>query len=193
MDINNSIARLASAQRILVLGSSGSGKTTFAIRLGQILNIEPIHLDACFWKPGWVNTPKSEWREIVSSLVQQDSWIMDGTYESTLDIRIPAADAIILIDRSRWGCLWRILKRKATVDDLRRPDAVAGQKLDLAFLRYIWQYPKVTQPFVFDEIRRFGPQKMSFVVHSSTQIERLLRDLQRTVGQPDSTDQTSPG
>ena len=109
---------------------------------------------------------------------------MDGTYESTLDLRIPAADAVISIERSRWGCLWRVLKRKATVDDRRRPDAPAGQKLDLAFLRYIWQYPALTRPFVMDEIRRYGPHKTSIVLYGANQIEHLLRDLRTVVGHP---------
>ena len=91
----NSTNRLVSSKRILVLGSSGSGKTFLSLRLGQALGIEPIHLDMQFWKPGWVPTPREEWRKTVSSLVAKQSWIMDGTYESTLDLRLPTCDAII--------------------------------------------------------------------------------------------------
>ncbi len=117
MDFQDSIKRLASSQRILVIGPSGSGKTTLSIRLGRILDLETIHLDACFWKPGWIATPQPEWREKVSKLIRKPSWVMDGTYESTLDLRIPAADAVIVVDRSRWVCLWHVLKRKVTLDD----------------------------------------------------------------------------
>ncbi len=41
-------------QRILVMGSSGSGKSTFARRLSEITNIPAVSLDALFWKPGWI-------------------------------------------------------------------------------------------------------------------------------------------
>ncbi len=172
--------QVASSKRILVLGSSGSGKTTFSIRLGQILQRNTIHLDAEFWQPGWVATPQSEWRAKVASLIEADSWIMDGTYESTLDLRIPAADSVIMIESSRWTCLWRVLKRKATVDDQRRPDAPGGQKLDRAFLRYIWRYPTVTRPIVLDAIRQYGPNKTTIQLTGSSQIENFLQQLQQS-------------
>lgn len=177
------ISRLAASKRILVLGSSGSGKTTFSLRLSRILCIDAVHLDAIFWKPGWISTPQPEWRVIVSSLIRRESWIMDGTYESTLDLRIPVSETVIVVERSRWSCLWRVLKRKATVDDRRRPDAPPGQKLDHAFLRYIWQYPAVTQPIVMDSIRQYGSDKPLILLRGLNDIEMLMRQLRRTVDQ----------
>ena len=178
MDSHDPIAALASSKRILVLGSSGSGKTTFSIQLGRILNLKTIHLDAQFWKPGWIATEQQDWRAIVASLIQTESWIMDGTYESTLDLRIPAADTVIVIESPRWVCLWRVLKRKATLDDDRRPDAPGGQKLDRAFLRYVWRYPAVTRPFVLECIRQYGSDKTLIQLGSSNDIESCLRQVQ---------------
>ena len=179
MDVQDSIARLASSKRILILGPSGSGKTTFSIRLGTILGIDRIHLDACFWKPGWTSTSQLQWRATVASLIQNEAWIMDGLYESTLDLRIPAADALIVIERSRLVCLWRVLKRKLTIDDHFRPDAPAGQKLDRAFLRYIWRYPAVTRPLLFDCIRRYGPGKMLIHFHGANDVRDFLQQTHR--------------
>jgi adenylate kinase family enzyme len=147
------------------------------------LNLQTIHLDAHFWKPGWIATAQPEWREIVSSLIDEPSWVMDGTYESTLDLRIPAADTVIVLEIPRWACLWRVLKRKATLDDRRRPDAPGGQKLDRAFLSYIWRYPAVTQLFVLDCIRKYGPDKTLIQLESSNEIQSFLRQVQRAVEQ----------
>ena len=102
---------------------------------------------------------------------------MDGLYESTLDLRIPAADTLIVVERSRLVCLWRVLKRKTTIDDHSRPDAPAGQKLDRAFLRYIWRYPSVTRPLLFDCIRRYGSDKTLIQLERSKDIERSLTQL----------------
>lgn len=175
MDSDDRIQSLASAKRILVLGSSGSGKTTLSIQLARILNLNMIHLDAHFWNPGWLPTPQADWRAKVATLLRVDNWVMDGTYESTLEMRIPAADALIVLDRSRWGCVWRVLKRKATVDDANRPDAPAGQKIDRAFLSYVWRYPTVTQPFVQDCIRQYGPDKPLVRLTSYRDIQDFLR------------------
>jgi adenylate kinase family enzyme len=170
--------RILTARRILVLGSSGSGKTTLSIHLASVLKIEPIHLDAFFWKPGWISTPQPEWRRTVSSLIQEESWIMDGTYESTLDLRLPAADLVILVERSRLACLWRVLKRKLSVDDVHRPDAPAGQKLDRAFLRYIWQYPAVTRPLVLERIAQCGREDRLIQLKGSNDIARFVQWVQ---------------
>ena len=143
-----SIDALMSAKRILVLGPCGSGKTCLTRELSRILHLPAVHLDASFWHPGWVSTPQSEWRCVVSSLIKQQSWIMDGTYESTLDLRIPAAEAIVMVNRPRWSCLWGVVRRSLTYRNKARPDAPSGQPIDLAYLRYIWRYPVQTDPLV---------------------------------------------
>ena len=117
----------------------------------------------------------------MASLVQQASWIMDGTYESSLDLRIPHADSIILIENSRWKCLWRAVKRRATIDDQRRPDAPDGQTLEYAFLRYIWQYPSVTRPFVHQCLQQYGAEKPVVELKGSGQIQRFLEQVEREV------------
>ena len=52
-------------KRVLVIGSGGAGKSTFARRLGQRLGVSVIHLDRVFWNSGWVETPKDVWRQKV--------------------------------------------------------------------------------------------------------------------------------
>ena len=180
-DLHSLLTRLMQARRILVLGSSGSGKTTLSRRVGQRLGIETIHLDAHFWRPGWLSTPQDQWRDVVAHLIQRKSWVMDGTYESTLDLRIPAADFLIHIDQNRLTCLWRIVKRKITIDDDHRPDAPPGQPIDRAFLRYVWQYPKMTHPVVMDCVRRYGPDKPLIRLKGSARVHQFVDQLDRCI------------
>ena len=177
MEWVDSITRLPASRRILVLGPSGSGKTTFSIQLASILDLPLIHLDERFWRPGWVSTPQPEWRTRVAELIQQERWIMDGTYESTLELRLAAADTVILLERPRLVCLWRVLKRKLLVDDDRRPDAPAGQKLDLAFLRYIWRYPRDSQPLIHKCLQQCSAQKTVITLRRHSQATQLLQQL----------------
>ena len=175
--VNDFLARLKSARKILVLGPSGSGKTTLTLELARVLEIEPIHLDAHFWQTGWRPTPKSQWLERVRELVERGEWIMDGTYEDSLPVRIRAAEAAIVLERSRWTCLYRVFKRKLFVDDRRRLDAPPGQPVDRAFLRYIWNYPGVTQPLVWEHLRKYGDHLTIVTLRNSRETARLIRGL----------------
>ena len=65
-------------KRVLVLGSGGAGKTTFAQRLGEIIGLPVVHLDGLFWKPGWVRTPDDEWADILRVETAKPEWIIDG-------------------------------------------------------------------------------------------------------------------
>ena len=156
MDTNKAVSLLIESRRILVLGSSGSGKSRFSTRLGRVLGIRPVHLDAYFWRPDWVATPADEWNDIVTELIAEDSWIMDGTYERTLPLRIPAAEILIVIDSCRLACLGRILWRKMTDDGPARADAPPGQPIDWGYIGYIWQYPSQTRLVVQECIQECG-------------------------------------
>jgi hypothetical protein len=57
-----------------------------------------IILDREFWRPGWVEKPRNEWRAKVIELVARDAWIMEGNYGSSLDLRLPRADTVIWFD-----------------------------------------------------------------------------------------------
>ena len=72
-----------------------------------------IELDKVFWRPGLVLTPIDEWRRIQETLVEQPAWIMDGDlgpYDA-VDVRLRAADTVILLDFPIILCVWRALKR----------------------------------------------------------------------------------
>src|SRR4051794_30280430 len=98
-------------KKILILGSGGAGKSTLARRLGEHLQMEVIHLDSYYWKPGWIERPKPEWRQVVARLTEGESWVMDGNYSGTIELRIGACDTVILLDIPRTTCLWRVIKR----------------------------------------------------------------------------------
>ena len=134
--------------RILVLGSSGSGKSTLASRIGELLDIEVIHLDSYYWQRNWVATPEDEWVQRVTELLGRDRWVMDGNYTSSLELRVGYADTVIFLDQSRWICLWRCIKRYTLHRGRNRPELAEGcdEKIDLDFLKWIWNYPRDVKP-----------------------------------------------
>jgi len=166
-------------RRVLVIGSGGSGKSTFSTRLGELLNLEVHHLDKLFWHPGWVETPRDEWLKIVTELTDRDSWILDGNYSGTLDVRIHKADTVIFLDLSRWLCLWRIISRVLRYRDGTRPDMAEGcrERLDLEFISWVWNYPRRSRPKVVKLLAEHSEGKKIIWLRSRAEVERFLTNL----------------
>src|ERR1700750_1180183 len=100
--------------RILVMGSSGSGKSTFARRLSAITGIPMVSVDALFWRPGWVEPDRAEFHARLTEAAQQPRWIMDGNFTSHLvELRRDACDTLIWFDLPRAACMIGILTRIA--------------------------------------------------------------------------------
>jgi adenylate kinase family enzyme len=163
-------------RKVLVIGSGGAGKSVFANRLGKLLNIEVLHLDKFYWRPGWIETPKDEWLKTVEELLERDSWIMDGNYSGTLNLRLEACDTVIFLDMARQLCLWRVLKRAFKYRDGSRPDMTEGcrEQLNLEFLRWVWDYPSRTRPKVVEMLKSNSQGKKIIWLRSNSEVERFL-------------------
>ncbi|SNZ15386.1 Adenylate kinase [Terribacillus aidingensis] len=170
-------------KRIAIVGSSGSGKSVLARRLGEILQMEVWHLDAILWKPDWVLTPRDEQKQIQQQLVSKDSWIIDGDYNSTLDIRLKAADTIIFLDMPRMLCVYRVLKRRLMYHNRSRPDMQEGckEKIDMAFLQWVWQYPISKRPGMLEKLEILAQNKQVIILNSSREVEKYVDEMKSPV------------
>ena len=163
-------------KKVLVIGSGGAGKSTFARHLGTLLNIDVIHLDALYWHPGWVETPRAEWRKVIEGLVRRDAWIIDGNYSNTLDLRLEACDTVIFLDIARLICLWRVLARAILYRGRTRPDMAEGcrERLDLGFIRWVWSYKRRTRPQIIEILRQSAQCKQVIWLRSRAEVKRFL-------------------
>jgi adenylate kinase family enzyme len=170
-------ASILSMRKVLVIGSGGSGKSTFAARLGAATGLPVIHLDACYWRAGWDPTPKDEWVHAVDALAAGDAWIMDGNYGGTLDRRIAACDTVIFLDLPRVVCLWRAVRRALRHRGRTRPDMAPGcpERLTLEFVRWIWEYPRRRRPGVLRKLAALAPGQRAVILRSRREAERFLR------------------
>ena len=162
-------------ERILIIGLQGSGKSTFANKLGQGLNREVIHLDKIYYESGWKHTQtKEEWKQTIRDIVSGQKWIMDGQYNSTLDIRIPVADTIVFFNFNKFICFFRIFKRIFT---RAQPfDKAEGNfnKISWDLIKKIIYFPR-QQTLV--KLLPFKNSKKIFIVKNSKEAEELLSQL----------------
>jgi adenylate kinase family enzyme len=101
----------ALGRRVIVTGLAGSGKSTLALALAARTGLPVIHLDLHFWKPGWVAPSEAEWREKQRGVLAGQTWIADGNYQETLDLRLERADTVVFLDQPWWLCAGRALRR----------------------------------------------------------------------------------
>ena len=147
-------------KKIMIIGCGGAGKSTLARKLGAILNIKVYHLDALYWKPGWVMTEKGDWETIIKQVIGKDSWILDGNYGSTIDLRANAADTIIFLDYSTPRCLYGVFKRRIMYRGRTRPDMNEGcpERLDWEFIKWVAKYKREKAPDIIAKLEELELQ-----------------------------------
>ncbi len=97
--------------RIVVVGTTSSGKSTLAENLGKKLNLDYVELDALYWQPNWVGTPDEEFAQKVSEATRGARWVVAGNYSRTRPITWPRAQVIIWLDYSLPLIFWRLITR----------------------------------------------------------------------------------
>lgn len=153
-------------KRIMVIGSPGAGKSTLARTLHQVTRLPIVHLDSLFWKPGWRETPKDAWIALQQDIVQGDEWIIDGTYQSTIDIRLEAADTIIFLDISYLLCLWRVIKRHILYWRKPRTDLAKGcpEKITWSYLEEVRNFPANEREILIEKLSRLKSQEKKQII-----------------------------
>ena len=110
-------------QRISVVGSSGSGKSTFGAALAEILAVPFVELDAIHWKPNWTETSDTDLLAELRPTFELGRWVIDGNYGSLVQRDVwERADTVVWLNLSRWTVMrsvtWRTLKRMVTREEL---------------------------------------------------------------------------
>lgn len=163
-------------RRVLVIGSGGSGKSTFSVALGARLELPVIHLDREYWHAGWVPTLADEWRARVAELIAGEAWVIDGNYGGTMAARLAACDTVIFLDLPRIQCLWRVVRRAMRFAGRSRPDMTPGcpERLSWEFLGWIWTYPSRRRPEVLRMLRALPVTTRVETLSSSRSVEAFL-------------------
>jgi adenylate kinase family enzyme len=169
--------------KIVVIGSPGAGKSSFARKLHDRWKIKVYHLDRLFWRPGWEKKPIDTRIDIIQNLVLERQWIIDGDYLNTSDLHLEEAEIIIFLGISPFVCLRRLMKRHREFGGRTRRDIAMGSKDKLTFLLLlkVLIYPFVDKRTFVQRLSNYiynGEHKQVIWLHSTKEVEIFLARLE---------------
>jgi hypothetical protein len=98
-------------KRILVIGASGSGKSTYAQMAADKLNLTYIATDPFYWDIDWQLVPDAVVRERVAEALQHPDWVMDGNFDDLRELVWQQADCILWLNLPFLTVLYRVITR----------------------------------------------------------------------------------
>ena len=157
-------------KKIIVLGCSGSGKSTFSKRLHLITGLPLIHLDNIWWKADKSHISREEFDNKLYHIFKESAWIMDGDYSRTYEVRFQACDTLIFLDYDRDECMDGIKER---VGKERSDIPWVAQELDSALVESVERYPEENRPVIYSLIEKYS-DKYQFIFHSRAEAGEWL-------------------
>lgn len=166
-------------KRVMVIGCCGAGKSTFSRKLNALTGLPLIHLDQEYWNANWKETDQKVWQEKVKQIVKRDSWIIDGNYGSTLNVRLERADTIFYLDFSTAKCLWRVTKRVWKYSGIERPDMPPGckERFDLEFFHFVATYNLRNRKGIYEKLETYGRDKEIHIFKDDNASAQFLSSL----------------
>ncbi len=165
---------ISKPKKVMIFGIPGSGKSTFAVQLGIILQLPVFHLDKYFFIKGWQERDYDDFLRIQRDLVEQDAWIIDGNATKSLEMRYSQADVVLYFRFNRLLCLWRVFKRLVSKDDRisDRPEG-CSERVRLQLIRYLWSFHARVEKSIL-ELRLRYPKVLFYELRSKCDVDAFL-------------------
>lgn len=160
-------------KKVIILGCSGSGKSTFARRLQERTQLPLVCLDNVWWKPDRTHISRDEFDMALVNILATDEWIIDGDYSRTYEPRVKACDTVFFLDYSEESCMAGIQERVGKA----RPDMPwVENELDPELVELVRKYRSENRPVVLELLRRHR-EKEIHIFHSRAEADAWLKQL----------------
>lgn len=133
-------------EKIIVIGSPGAGKSTFARQLRDITSLPLYYLDMLWHKPDKTNVSRDEFDKKLNDILCRDRWIIDGNYQRTIKDRLEYCDTVFLLDYPPEICL---AGAKARIGTKREDMPWIETELDEEFRQWIVDFPVQKLPKIY--------------------------------------------
>ena len=156
-------------KRIIVIGSPGAGKSTFARKLKEKTGLPLYYLDMLFHRPDRTTVAREEFDQKLQAILQTDSWIIDGNYQRTLPLRFEACTDVFLLDFPLDQCLEGAASRIGTI---REDLPWVEQEFDPEFRQYILDFPKDQLPRIYELVEQYRDSRQITIFRSREEADK---------------------
>lgn len=141
-------------KKVIIIGCPGSGKSTFARKLKEKTKLPLYHLDNMFWNEDKTNVEREVFISRLQKVLEKPCWIIDGNYESTMEMRMKECDSIFFLDYPAEVCVRGIEERKGKV----RSDMpwVEDKEEDKEFISYVRNFNTVNKPVILKLLHKYS-------------------------------------
>ena len=161
-------------KRVLVIGSPGAGKSTFARNLRDRTGLPLYHLDNIWHKPDRTTISREEFDERLNAILAKDSWIIDGNYSRTLELRLKHCDTVFLLDYPLEVCLAGVSDR---IGKKRDDIPWTEHEFDEEFRQFIVEFPEVRLPGIYRLLHQYGQGREIHIFRSREEAEEYLANM----------------
>lgn len=158
-------------KKILVIGCPGAGKSTFARKLRENLQLPLYYLDMIWHKPDKTTCSAEEFGRRLQKILQEDRWIIDGNYLRTLEMRLQRADTVFFLDYPLEVCL---AGAKERIGKKREDLPWVETEFDEEFRQWILDFSRDQLPVIYRLLKQYEAGKKIFVFRSREEAERYL-------------------
>lgn len=158
--------------KVLIIGSPGAGKSTFARKLRDVTGLPLYYLDMLWHKPDGTTISQETFDIRLNEILKKDCWIIDGNYQRTLEIRLKACDTVFLLDFALELCL---LGAKSRVGTKREDLPWIETEIDAEFEQSIIDFPQKQLPQIYGLLKKYQSDKKIVIFKSHEEIERFLK------------------
>ena len=160
-------------KRIIVIGCPGSGKSTFSRSLHRRTGIPLCHLDLLFWNSDQTTVEKSVFLDRLSAVMQKNTWIIDGNYASTMELRLQACDTVIFLDYPLEVCLRGVRERQGKS---RSDMPWIETESDTEFMAFIQNFSAESRPQIMELLAKY-PDKTIRIFKDRTESDDFLSNI----------------
>ena len=159
-------------KKVIVIGSPGAGKSVFSKKLKNITNLPLYHLDMLYHNKDGTHIAKEELEEKLKKIFKENSWIIDGNYQRTLEMRIKECDTIFLLDFPIDICIEGAQSRIG----IEREDLPwFEEKLDEQFKKSIIDFPKEKLPQIYNLLEKYKNEKNIYIFKSRDEADNYIK------------------